>query len=47
MILIKFFAHSPTFNLYKLKDTVNDEVINELGNSSHQKEEDYWDFLTI
>ena len=46
MILFKFFAHSPNFNLYKLKDTINDEVISELNNSSHQKE-DYWDFITI
>ena len=45
MILCKFFAHSPTFQLYRLKDTVNDEVINEFNQSS--KREDYWDFLTL
>ena len=47
MILCKFFTHAPTFDLYKLKETVSDEAISEISRESSHSKEDFWDFFTI
>ena len=47
MILCKFFTHAPTFDLYKLKETVSDEAISEISRESSHSKEDFWDFFTL